>query len=396
MRICLVSAQVSPLAEPGEPGWSPQAVHVGELAGSLAEAGHRVEVLARRDDPSRPATTHPRSGLTVHHLDAGAPAPLPEERLVAAVPELARLLERRWRDDPPDVVHAHHWTSGLAAGAASREIVRIQTFHGLARPGSGPAGRASAELAVARSADRVVALSEDEMSDLLRRGAPRSRLCLLPPGIDTGAWCPDGPSLRRCDRPRIVSLGSVAAGGGSDQVVEALRRVPDAELFVAGGPAPGRDGPDPDLDRLHAVAARNGVADRVRLLGAVARADVPLLIRSADALASAAPRESSGRAVLEAMACGRAVVATAVGGVRDMVVDQVTGVHVPPGCPAELAAGLRDVVGDSGTGTAFGIAGRDRASSRYSRSRIVEAMTGVYREAIAAATHEETPERATA
>ncbi|RZT87248.1 glycosyltransferase involved in cell wall biosynthesis [Pseudonocardia sediminis] len=391
MRIDLVSVQVSPFAEPGDPGWSAQAVQVGELADALAGAGHEVTVLARRDDPSRPSTVSPRPGLTVRHLDAGPPSPLPGERLVAAVPELARQLDEHWRADRPDVVHAHHWTSGLAAGAAAHAIPRVQTFHGLSRPGSGPAGRAPAEQAVARSADRVVALSEDELSALLQRGAPRARLRVVPAGIDTEIWRPDGPSLRRADRPRIVSLGSVAPGGGTDEVIQALRAVPDAELFVAGGPAPERAADDPDLARLHAAAARNGVAKRVRFLGAVSRADVPRLLRSADVLASTPPRESSGTAALEAMACGRAVVATAVGGLRDTVVDQVTGVHVLPGRPSELAAALREVIGDAGTVTAFGIAGRDRASSRYARSRIVEAMTEVYREAISTTVVSTTP-----
>ncbi|MBW0105835.1 glycosyltransferase, partial [Pseudonocardia sp. KRD291] len=387
MRIDLVSAHVSPCAEPGEPGWSGQAVLVRELAESLAGAGHEVTVLARRDDVSRASTAQPLPNLTIRHLDAGPPAALSDERLVAAVPELARLLGEQWRSDPPDVVHAHHWTSGLAAAAAADGIVRVQTFHTLSRPdgGAGPAGRASAEQAVARSADRVVALCEDELSDLLQRGAPRSRLRVVPAGIDTGVWRPDGPSLRRAGHPRIVSVGSVAPDDGADELLEALRRVPDAELFVAGGPAPERAADDTDLERLHAVAARAGVATRVRLLAAVSRDDVPRLIRSADVLVSAPRRESSGTAALEAMACGRPVVATAVGGLRDMVVDQVTGLQVLPGRPADLAAALREMVADAGTGTAFGIAGRDRASSRYDRSRTVEAMTQVYREAIAAA-----------
>lgn len=386
MRISIVSVQVNPLAEPGEQGWSVPAVHVGELADALAADGHEVTVLARRDDPGRPATAELRPGVTVRHLDAGPPAPIPEERLVGAVPELATRLQELWRDDPPELVHAHQWTSGLAAGAAARDlgIPVVQTFHSLAGGGSdaGPAGRASAEQAVARSAERVLATSEDEAFALLQRGAPRSRLRVVPAGIDTRAWHPDGPSLRRPERPRLVTLGTLAAGGGVDETIEALRAVPDAELFVAGGPSPDRAQDDPDLARLHGVAARAGVARRVRFLGAVRRDDVPRLLRSADMLVSAPLRESSGRAALEAMACARAVVATEVGALRDTVVDQVTGVQVLPGRPAELAVAVRSVLAEPGTSTAFGIAGRDRATSRFVRSRIVDALTGVYREAV--------------
>ena len=389
MRICIVSAQVSPFAEPGEPGWSVRVVHVRDLADALAADGHQVTVLARRDDPSRPATAEPRPGLTVRHLDAGPAAPLPDERLVTCVPELARVLDETWRADPPEVVHTHHWTSGLAACPVARDldIPLVATFHSLAPldrtgPEAGPAGRASAEQAVAQHADRITAGCEDELFALVRRGAPRRRLRVVPCGIDTEAWSSDGPSLRRTDRSRLVTLGSLAPGAGVDEAIGALRSVPDAELFVAGGPAAGPDAEgDADLARLHELAARVGVARRVRFLGAVSRADVPRLLRSADVLVATPQQESSGTAALEAMACGTAVVATAVGALRDIVVDEVTGVQVPPGRPGRLAAALRSVLADPGTLLAHGIAGRDRAISRYGWPRIVRAMSEVYRDA---------------
>ncbi|MDN5914520.1 MAG: glycosyltransferase [Pseudonocardia sp.] len=386
MRISIVSANVSPLAEPGEPGWCGQAVRVAELADALAASGHQVSVLARRDDPARPATVEPRPGLTIRHLDGGPAAPLSQERLVATVPELAGRLEQLWQAERPELVHAHHWTSGLTVGAAVRDVgaAMVQTFHSLAGigPDVGPAGRASAERAVARSADRVVALSEDELFSLVQRRAPRSRVRVVPAGIDTEAWRPDGPSLRRAERPRLLTLAGPAAEGGVDEAVEALHGVSGAELYVAGGPSAERAGDDPDLARLCALARRVGVDRRVRFLGAVGRDDVPRLVRSCNVLVSAPRQESSGTAALEAMACGRAVVAT-VGGLRDAVVDQVTGVQVLPGRPAELAAAVRGVLADPGTCSGFGIAGRDRATSRFARQRVVESITEVYREALA-------------
>lgn len=388
MRIALVSAR-SPLAEPGEPGWSAEVVRVRELADALAGAGHEVTVYARRDDPSRPGAARPGPGLSVHHLDAGPALPPTPERLEGCVPELARALHTSWQTDPPDVVHSHDRATGLAAGAAARELglALVVSVHPTRDDpgGAEPDGPASAERSLLRNADRVVAGSEDELVALLRRGAPRPRLRVVPGGVDTERWRPDGPALRRTERPRLLSLAGLAAGDGVDETINALRGVPEAELFVAGGPAPGSaaDG-DADLARLHALAARDGVSGRVRFLGAVSRASVPRLLRSSDALVSVPRWASSGTAALEAMACGRAVVASAVGALRDTVVDEVTGVLVLPGRQAELVAAVRGALAAPGTCTAFGIAGRDRATSRFARPRLVAAVTEVYREAIAA------------
>jgi glycosyltransferase involved in cell wall biosynthesis len=126
------------------------------------------------------------------------------------------------------------------------------------------------------------------------------------------------------------------------------------------------------------------VADRVRLTGAVAREDVPALLRSADAVACVPRYEPFDGVALEAMACGRPVVATDAGGMRDTVVDQVTGVLVPPGQPDALAAALRDVLGSPTLRAAYGIAGRDRVLARYGWDQVAAATAQVYEDAVAA------------
>src|ERR671929_174983 len=81
----------------------------------------------------------------------------------------------------------------------------------------------------------------------------------------------------------VLELSTALAAGG-DEVIVALRRLPGVELLVAGGGAREALDRDPDAQRLQRAAAAAGVADRVRLLGAVARPDVPALLRSADAV----------------------------------------------------------------------------------------------------------------
>jgi glycosyltransferase involved in cell wall biosynthesis len=283
--------------------------------------------------------------------------------------------------------------SGLAALAAARDrrLPVVQTFHALGHvkrrhqgeQDTSPAGRVPAEQAIARCADRVIATCEDELFELIRIGAPRRSVAVVPCGVDTAAFSPQGPTLTRGSHPRLVALGRLVPRKGVAEVITALARVPDAELLVGGGPPIGDDpDADPDLLRLHSIAAAAGVAERVRFLGAVARDDVPALLRSADAVVCAPWYEPFGMVPLEAMACARAVVATAVGGMKDTVVDRVTGLLVPPHDPNALAHALRSVVADPTMTTAYGIAGHDRVLARYAWTRITTATEAVYQQVL--------------
>jgi D-inositol-3-phosphate glycosyltransferase len=235
--------------------------------------------------------------------------------------------------------------------------------------------------------DRVIATCTDEVFELARLGAPRRRTTVVPCGVDTLAFAPEGPVAARGARPRLVTVGRLVRRKGVDEVIGALRRLPGVELVVAGGPV----GPatsaaldaDPDIRRLRHVAATAGVVDRVRFIGAVPRSDVPALLRSADAVVCVPWYEPFGIVPLEAMACGRAVVASAVGGIQDTVVDQVTGLLVPPRQPDALAAALRGLLAAPTQGLAFGIAGRDRVLARYGWDRIAECTLAVYDEVLA-------------
>jgi glycosyltransferase involved in cell wall biosynthesis len=400
MRIAMVSEHASPLAALGGVDAGGQNVHVAELARAAARAGHEVEVWTRRDAPDLPAAVPFAPGVTVRHMDAGPAEPVPKDQLVPHVPRMAQVLEDAWTADPPDVVHGHFWMSGLAAVAAARRpaVPVVQTFHALGavkrrhqgEEDTSPRGRVSAELAVASRAARVIATCSDEAFELARLGVPRSRVSIVPCGVDTEQFTAQGPTSadgvpdRRPGVPRIVSVGRLVRRKGVDELITALRRVPKAELLVAGGPPPAHLDADPDVARLRAAAAAAGVADRVRFLGAIPRDAVPPLLRSADAVVCVPWYEPFGMVPLEAMACGTAVVASAVGGLTDTVVDRVTGLHVAARRPDQLAAALRDLLAAPAMVEAFGIAGRDRAVSCYGWDRIAASVIGVYEQALAA------------
>jgi D-inositol-3-phosphate glycosyltransferase len=389
MRIAMVSEHASPLAALGGADAGGQNVHVLELSSALADMGHEVTVWTRREDDALPDVVQVRPGVVVRPVQAGPARSVPKDDLVPYLPAFTRALDDAWSADAPDIVHGHFWMSGMVAlAAAAGRFPVVQTFHALGSvkrrhqgaEDTSPEGRVRAEVAVARQADRVLATCTDEVFELARMGTPRRRMTIVPCGVDTTAFTPEGPVAERGDRPRVVSLGRLVRRKGVDEVIEAMRRLPAAELVIAGGEGDG----DPDAARLREHARQMGVADRVHLVGPVSRTDVPALLRSADAVVCVPWYEPFGIVPLEAMACGRPVVASAVGGIQDTVVDQVTGLLVPPRRPDALAGALRDLLASPTMGAAYGIAGRDRVLARYGWERVAAATAQVYDEVVAA------------
>jgi glycosyltransferase involved in cell wall biosynthesis len=395
MKIDLVSEHASPLAAIGGVDAGGQNVHVAALAEGLARRGHDVTVFTRRDDEALPEQVVVQAGYNVVHVPAGPARVVPKDDLLRHMPEFASVLRRTWTVHPPDVVHAHFWMSGLAsvAGSACLEtpVPVLQTFHALGSvkrrhqgaADTSPAQRVELERSLCRDVAHVVATCSDEVFELRRLGLPSERASIVPCGVDTTLFTPRGPVAPRNGRPRLLVLGRVVERKGQDDAVRALRAVPDAELVVVGGPPAGELDADPEVRRLRAVAEEAGVADRVVFAGAVARCDVPAWVRSADVVLAVPWYEPFGITPLEAMACGRPVVATAVGGLVDTVVDGRTGELVPPRDPDRLGEVLAALLADDDRRAAYGAAGVRRARARYRWSRVVADTEAVYRQVLA-------------
>lgn len=381
MHIAMVSDR-DPALRPGDKGHGGRSRHTRGLADALATAGHDVHVWVRRTHPDLIATETLPGGATVHRLDAGRAAPLSDEDEFAKVQAWTRALDAAWTTGrAPDVVHALGLTAGLAAvdPAATRDIPMVQSIHGAPRePGH---TRTPAELRLGAAAAAVIVTSSEELDRLARLGVDRRRLHVVPTAVDDTEFTPHGPRLRRAEHPRLVAVGGLDRASGVPGLLAALASVPRAELLVAGGPptgtgtAPGRDDA---LRAAHRVADDHGVARRVRFLGAVRREHLPALYRSADVVVHVPHRSTFGTPVLEAMASGRAVVASDVGSVRDAVVDEVTGFLVPPARPDLLARALRRLLSATTLLEAYGVAGHDRALSRYTWPRVAEQFGAIF------------------
>jgi D-inositol-3-phosphate glycosyltransferase len=399
MRIALVSEHASPLATLGGVDAGGQNVHVAALATALGARGHVVDVYTRRDDPDLPERVPFAPNVTVVPVPAGPAAPVPKDELLPLMGEFADFLAATWIADRPDVVHGHFWMSGLAAlDAAERVDLALgghlpvaQTFHALGvvkrrqqgAKDTSPAERAFLEPGVARRADLVVATCSDEAFELKAFGVPSSRIAVVPCGVDTAHFTPTGPVAPRTDRFRLLTVSRLVPRKGVGNAIEALgllvRAGVDAELVVVGGAGDADHlETEPETERLRRVIEAEGLQDRVVLAGRKGHEELPAWYRSADVVVCAPWYEPFGIVPLEAMACGRPVIATGVGGLIDTVVEDVTGLHVPARDPEAIAEAVTAMLDDPELRRRYGDAGRSRATSRYTWRRIAADTSRVY------------------
>ncbi|MGK8488683.1 glycosyltransferase [Nocardia asiatica] len=387
MKIAMVSEDASPLAEEGPAGGGGRGRYVAELSAAYARRGHDVTVYTRRTSPRAPAELFAEGGYRVVHVQAGPPTPLPADRTLPYLGEFGTFLRRHWTAEQPDIAHAHYWKSGLAAELASRAhgIPVVLTFHGLGtvqRRSEGladpsPRSRIRFERLIATRAAHVVATCSEEVGELARMGVPRFRTSMVPCGVDLTTFTPEGAAADRHATHRLVASGELVRRSGFDPVLRALADLPDTELVIAGGPA-ADDEDDAEGRRLRRIASDHGVRERLRLAGPVTRPMLPRLYRSADVVLCTPWYEPWGRVALEAMACGKPVVATAVGGLLDTVVDGVTGRFVAPPEPDAIARAVRPLLTDSTLRETWGAAGYQRAASRNSWDRVATETLSAY------------------
>jgi len=388
MRIAMVSEHASPLAELGGEDAGGQNVHVAALATALVRQGHEVVVYTRRDRPDIEALVESPDGYAVVHVDAGPAERLPRDQLLPYMNRFAERMGETWGIERPDVVHAHYWMSGLAALRVAQplEIPVVQTFHALGAVkrrhqgalDSSPPERIGVEREIGRVCAAVIATSEEEAAELAEMGVPAEKVAVVPCGVDLDRFCPVGPVAGRDGMPRLLAAGRLVRRKGIDTAIAAMKELPGAELVIAGGPLDGPMEHDPEAARLKWVAQECGVADRVLMPGKAFHEAMPALYRAVEVVVSTPWYEPFGMVPLEAMACGVPVVATAVGGIKDTVVDGVTGTLVREHDPSAIAAAVRPYLYDKALRERTGIAGRARACAKYSWDTVAADTAKIY------------------
>lgn len=394
MKIALVAQHATLLRPRARLGPGSDDIGLRQLTSKLADRGHQVTIYVQKQQLGTPNRAKLRDGVRVQYIDAGPVPANPasgkqdDAALLDRVPAFSGPLRSFCERERPDVVHALRWTSGLAALVAVRDqrIPMVQEFSSLGlaerrggvRANGAAAARIRLEPVIGRSAAAVIATHSAEVLDLTSLGVHRSAIKVVPCGVDTSTFTPEGPAAKRNGRPRLVTVADLTERAGLEPLLRALTQVPEAELLVVGGPARAELRADAGYVYLARLVGALGISDRVIFAGKIAYGAMPKLLRSADLVVSTCQDEPSGMTSLQAMACGRPVVAPPVGGHADAVVDGITGILIRLDRPALLARRIRRLIAHPMMLEAYGLAAADRARARYSWDRIAAEMLSVY------------------
>jgi alpha-maltose-1-phosphate synthase len=402
MRIALFTNEYPPYVYGGA------GVHIEYLSRELAElegGANQVEVFAFGDQRVE------HGSLRVHGIQ-------PEVKLPARDPRHARLLDALVRDlamvglvERPDIVHCHTWYSHLA-GCLAKPLTGarlVLTTHSLEphRPwkveqlGSAYTASTWIERTAYANADGVIAVSEAMKADVRELyGVPEDRVRVIHNGIDPDEYRrrEDPQALRRLgvdpSTPMLLFVGRITRQKGILHLVRAVREM-DAGLQVvlcAGAP----DTPEiaAEMEALIEEARRDSSARILWLRETLPKEDAIALYSHADVFVCPSMYEPFGIINLEAMACETPVVASAVGGIPEIVVPGETGILVPfeaegGGSPeprdptafsSALASAVNELMGDPPLRARMAAAARARVLERFSWRRIAELTAGYYAE----------------
>jgi glycosyltransferase involved in cell wall biosynthesis len=364
------------------------ALHVTYLTEGLASRGYETTLVAGdvgRGEESMERITE-QAGIEVVHLP-GLSREVSPLRDPVAIRRLAGVI-RRVR---PDIVHTHTAKAGAVGRSAAvlsgaHRPAIVHTFHGhVLRGYFGAAGTLAfrlAETALAQVTDRLVAVSPQVRDELVGlHVAPASKFEVVRLGIDLErrvAFSGDRAEVRR-----RIGVGPESFVVGWFGRMTAVKRTADLLDGLAALRERGVDallllvGDGTDRERLERTAHRRGLARSVLFLGY--QEDVAAWYAACDAVVLTSANEGTPVTLIEALAAGRAVVATRVGGVPDVVDDGETGFLVRAGDTHALAERLALLAADPVRAAAMGAEGRRRALERYAVTRLVDDVDALYR-----------------
>jgi glycosyltransferase involved in cell wall biosynthesis len=379
------------------------ALHVAYLTAGLDERGYDTTLVAgelAKGEGSMSFVARERGVDVVALAELGRDiAPL---RDTVATLRLARLIRR----ERPQIVHTHTAKAGtvgrvatLLAGGADRPII-VHTFHGhVLRGYFGPIRTRAFGLLerwLAGMSDVLVAVSPEVRDDLVALGvAPAEKFAVLRLGIELERRVASADG--RADMRRLLGvpperfvvgwIGRMTGVKRTDDVVLALKGVRDrgvdACLWMVG------DGPD--REHVERAAHRLGLARHCFFLGY--QEDISPYYAAFDAFLLPSANEGTPVVAIEALAAGRPVVATRVGGVPDVVRDGEDGFLADPGDVETLADRLATLAADPDLRRTMGEHGRARVLPRYAVGRLIEDVDRLYRSLLAARASAATPGR---
>ena len=290
-----------------------------------------------------------------------------------------RQFVRELRVAKATIFHAHlNWPLGCRHGLMAAKLCRVPfvvATSQLYSPISGVRFSWLKQRVQAATINRYIAVSNEVRARLCRDlYVSESKVRVVHNGIGLAQFNRQLDTAHRAmltqgrDRPIVLTSARLYTRKGHMHLLEAAALVPNALFILAG------DGPERAALERH--AQQLGVEARVRFLGQ--RQDIPQLLGSCDLFVLPSLYEGLPLSVLEAMAAGKPVIATAIGGTDEAVIHGKTGLLVAPGNPVELAAAIRKLLSDRALAAQLAEAGKARVAQEFSSEAMVRGVTRIY------------------
>ena len=365
----------------------------------LAAGGDEVDIYTRSSAPDERGSLEIAPRLRLHFLPAGAPRSYPKGELPQFISEfsasLAQFLENA---DPWDVLHSQHWMSGIAAlevlellaknGEKRWEniayIPHVVSYHSIAAPSLESAlelgeraeatARPAAEKHLAQHADIIAAVSQAEADTVVRRlqGFPE-RIRIVHPGVDIEKFTPHPKSAlpdeenpvdesAQLDKKDYFLLAArLQPLKGIELAIRTWAEIPlpkRPHLYIAGGEASDSPG---YAEKMHELVRSLDLSEEIKFLGARPAEEIANFMRGARGLLIPSYSETYGLVALEAAASGVPVIAADVGGLRESVRDEKTGLLLESRDPADWAAQINYLITHPQVAAELGARGRKYA-----------------------------------
>jgi D-inositol-3-phosphate glycosyltransferase len=360
LNIAMISIHSCPLGVLGGKDTGGMNVYVRELARELAKKGHSIDIYTKAHQPQHGPPINLGQNVRIIHLDTGGDEDMPKLAIYDYIQRLASGAEnfRKYNQLQYDLIHSHYWLSGLIGKQLQTlwHVPHAVMFHTLGAIknslGIGeyePELRIESEREVISSCDRIIASTTKETEDLVKLyGASPQKITVIPCGVNLDLFRPiDKETARKelgLDHQKVLLfVGRMDPLKGLEQLLTALTYM-DGEkpplLIIVGGDAHSQG----QVQALKSMAKELNIEDRVTFAGSVAQSRLPLYYSASDVCAIPSYYESFGMVALESLACGTPIVATNVGGMKNIIRHGEMGRIVSDNSPHNLAGEISELI----------------------------------------------------
>lgn len=372
-RIAMISVHECPLASSEGKERGGINVYTFELSKALARRGWQVDAFTRIQDDVNPRIVQVTDRFRVIHLPNGPHAPLGKQEILNHLAEFTESFRQfaRAQPEPYSLIHAHYYLSGLVAEAANRtfpaHVPVVMTYHtmGLMKQlvsrgdARDPAERIVLERQLIRSLDHFVSVSETGKEYLTTLyDADPDRISVIPPGVDTNLFRPIGSAQpqqksRKTPATSILAVGRIDPVKGFDTLLAAMKILlhkhpalrQTLHLTIVGGDLDQNQSAwSGELRRLESLRQALKLTAAVRFVPPQPQEELPQYYHAADVVVMPSHYESFGMVALEAIACGKPVIATDVTGISPVLKDLPQGHIVSANNPLALARKIYHVL----------------------------------------------------